>query len=153
MTSTSHLTGLIFDLDGTLADTALDFPQMCHDAGLPVGTKILEHCEQLNDPTRVAEILSVVEQHELAGAKRARWILDAEKVLHQLSTAGIPIAIVTRNMRRAAKLTIERLNIPIELVITREDCPPQTVTSRIARSCEAMANRAKTISLCWRFSV
>jgi HAD superfamily hydrolase (TIGR01549 family) len=121
----NHLKGLIFDLDGTLADTALDFAQMCKDAGLPVGTKILEHCEQLNDPNRVTEILTIVERHELAGAIQASWILDAEKVLHQLHTANIPLAIVTRNMQKAAELTIERLNIPINLVITREDCEPK----------------------------
>lgn len=121
----SNLQGLIFDLDGTLADTALDFPQMCRDADLPIGTKILEYCEQLSDNARVAEILSIVEHHELAGAEQATWILDAEKVLSHLYEADIPLAIVTRNMQQAARLTIERLNIPIELVITREDCQPK----------------------------
>ena len=32
------------------------------------------------------------------------------------------MAIVTRNMRSATQLTIENLNIPIDLIITREDC-------------------------------
>jgi len=121
----SKLKGLIFDLDGTLADTALDFALMCADAGLPEGTKILEHCQQLTDHNRVREILTIVERHELVGANQARWILDAEEIIHQLHAANIPLAIVTRNMRQAAKLTIERLNIPIDLVITREDCAPK----------------------------
>ena len=42
-----QLKGIIFDLDGTLANTYLDFPQMCRDAGLPEGTRILEHCAAL----------------------------------------------------------------------------------------------------------
>ena len=37
----SHdLQGVIFDLDGTLANTHLNFPQICLEAGLPEGTKI-----------------------------------------------------------------------------------------------------------------
>jgi HAD superfamily hydrolase (TIGR01509 family) len=119
------LKGVIFDLDGTLADTKLDFAKMCIDAGLPVGTKILEHCASLNDPVKVKQILSVVEQHELDGANQASWILDAESVLNQFDRDKIPMAIVTRNMREATRITIERLGIPIELVITRDDCLPK----------------------------
>jgi len=124
-TFTKPLKGIIFDLDGTLADTGLNFPKICTDAGLPVGTRILEHCAELNDPRRVEEILSIVEQHELDGAKQARWILDAEETLLKFRQANVPMAIVTRNMNKAARLTIERLGIPIDLVITRDDCLPK----------------------------
>ncbi|MFT6733818.1 MAG: phosphoglycolate phosphatase-like HAD superfamily hydrolase [Polaribacter sp.] len=121
----SPVKGFIFDLDGTLADTKLDFAKMCIDAGLPVGTKILEHCASLNDTGQVEQILSVVEQHELDGANQASWILDAEIVLNKFKQANIPMAIVTRNMREAALMTIERLGIPIDLVITRDECLPK----------------------------
>ncbi len=120
-----NLKGLIFDLDGTLADTSLNFAKICEEAGLPVGTKILEHCQQLEDLRQVETIMSVVERHELEGAQQASWLLDAEPVLTRLHHANIPLAIVTRNMRKAATITMERLNIPIELLITREDCEPK----------------------------
>ena len=121
----SQLKGVIFDLDGTLANTYLDFPQMCRDAGLAEGTKILEHCAALNDSKRVSEILSIVERHEMQGAKRAEWILDAKQVLTQFAEAKIPMAIVTRNMREAAEATVAKLGIPIEYIITREECAPK----------------------------
>ena len=120
-----QLKGIIFDLDGTLANTHLDFPQMCIDAGVPVGTRLLEHCASLTDKSRSAEILSIVEQHEIDGASRAEWILDAEQILSQLKDLKIPMAIVTRNMRVAAKYTIQKLSIPIDFVITRQDCQPK----------------------------
>ncbi len=121
----NSLRGIIFDLDGTLANTQLDFAQMCLDAGLPVGTRILEYCAQLDDVDRVEKILTIFEKHEMDGAKRADWILDAEDVLQQLKNANIPMAIVTRNMREATQTVIERLKIPIDLFITREDCAPK----------------------------
>ncbi len=121
----NKLQGVIFDLDGTLADTHLDFAQMCKDANLPVGTPILEHLESIQDAVQVSQILSIVEKHELAGALKAKWILDAESTLNRLCEAAIPMAIVTRNMREAAKLTVDKLNIPIEVIITREDCKPK----------------------------
>jgi HAD superfamily hydrolase (TIGR01549 family) len=120
-----QLKGIIFDLDGTLANTYLDFPQMCRDAGLPEGTRILEHCAALNDEARVLEILAIVEQHEMQGALRAEWILDAKQILDQFAQEKIPMAIVTRNMREAANSTVEKLKIPIEYIITREDCAPK----------------------------
>lgn len=123
--SFKKLKGIIFDLDGTLANTFLDFAQICIDADLPPGTKILEHCASLSNHAKAAEILSIVERHEMAGAFRAEWILDAELVLTRLFKAKIPMAIVTRNMRKATEITIERLSIPIDFVITREDCLPK----------------------------
>lgn len=117
--------GIIFDLDGTLANTHLDFNKMCQDAGLPTGTRILEHCASLDNQEKVSQILSVVEKHELNGANKAEWILDAEETLARFYSAKIPMAIVTRNMRAAAKITVDKLSIPIELVITREDCLPK----------------------------
>ena len=98
---------------------------MCIDTNLPVGTKILEHCAQLNQPQRVKQILSIVEHHEMEGARQASWILDAELTLSRFAELDVPMAIVTRNMKQAARLTIEKLNIPIEFLITREDCLPK----------------------------
>lgn len=98
---------------------------MCLDARLPVGTPILEYCAALEDQAGIAEILSIVERHEMLGANKAEWILDAETVLKKMSDARVPMAIVTRNMRSAAELTVKRLNIPIEIVITRDDCAPK----------------------------
>ena len=122
---TSPFKGIIFDLDGTLADTKLDFAQMCIDSGLPVGTRILEHCDSLDEPQQIDAILRIVEKHEMEGANQASWIADAPEVLSLLNKASIPMAIVTRNMRKAAQLTIDKLSIPIEFLITREDCLPK----------------------------
>ncbi len=117
--------GVLFDLDGTLADSRLEFSAMCIEANLPVGTPLLEHCATLGDCDEARNLQMIIERHEMAGAERAEWIGGADVLVNQLFNAGVPMAIVTRNMRRAAERMVEKLDIPISLLITREDCQPK----------------------------
>ncbi|UTA46844.1 HAD family hydrolase [Simiduia sp. 21SJ11W-1] len=116
------LHGIIFDLDGTLVDSKLDFPAMRAELGLPAGTGLLEHLASLEDQTQRTQTQAVIERHELQGAQAASWITGAQAALHTLANAGIPMAIVTRNMQSATQQMVKRLGIPIRLIITREDC-------------------------------
>ncbi|BFM10988.1 HAD family hydrolase [Simiduia litorea] len=117
-----RLSGIIFDLDGTLADSQLNFTAICDELAIPHQTPLLEYQQTLSCPLAVARVQSVIEKHEMAGAARATWIADAEVVLNRFAAAKVPMAIVTRNMRKATDLTVKKLKIPIDLVITREDC-------------------------------
>ena len=122
--STRHL-GIIFDLDGTLVDSALDFNLLCQKLGWPPGTPILEHLVQISDPQQRLQAEHIIEQFELEGAAKARWMPGAESLLHLLQQQGVQTAILTRNIKSATQLCIEKLSIPISLVLTREDCAPK----------------------------
>jgi HAD superfamily hydrolase (TIGR01549 family) len=118
--------GIIFDLDGTLVDSRLDFDLLCQQLGWPLGTPILEHLATL--PATSAEYLQaeqIIRNFELAGARQASWLPGAEQLVTALWQQQIPMAILTRNMREATMLCLEQLAIPIELVLTREDCQPK----------------------------
>lgn len=113
---------VVFDLDGTLVDSALDFALICDDVGWPRGTPLLEKLatvEELHERQRITDIIC---RHEMRGAELASWMPGAQQCLEQLSEADIPLAILTRNMRAATQLTVSRLNIPIQHIVTREDC-------------------------------
>ncbi len=125
MSAIGSIEGVLFDLDGTLADSRLDFAAMCVEANLPVGTPLLEYLTGLGDCDESRNLRTIIERHEMAGAERATWIDGAKVLVNQLSDAGVPMAIVTRNMRRAAELTVAKLDIPISLLVTREDCLPK----------------------------
>lgn len=116
------LQGIIFDLDNTLVDSRLDFNAMRAELGLADGTPLLEYLAGLTDEPLRQYSQAVIERHELEGARAATWIEGAEAALKSLKHAGIPMAIVTRNMREATDLMVQKLNIPIEHIITREDC-------------------------------
>jgi HAD superfamily hydrolase (TIGR01549 family) len=120
-----RLQGVLFDLDGTLANSQLDFAAMCVEADLPVGTPLLEYCARLGDCDESRNLHAIIEKHEMAGAERAQWIAGADVLVNRLFDAGVPMAIVTRNMRRATDLMVSNLEIPISLLITREDCLPK----------------------------
>lgn len=116
--------GVIFDLDGTLVDSRLDFDAMRAETGCPEGIGLLEYADSL-PPGEAQRVHEIVHQHEMAGATAAVWIPGAEAWLRALQAASVPTAILTRNSRPATELTLSRLGIEVEHVLTREDCRPK----------------------------
>jgi HAD superfamily hydrolase (TIGR01549 family) len=114
--------GLIFDLDGTLVDSGLDFAAIRRETGFPEGTGLLEHLEAL-EPTAKAAAEAVILRHEMQGARSASWMPGARELLQRLVAAELPIGIVTRNNRVAAQLMLETLGIPCDELVAREDAP------------------------------
>lgn len=120
-----QLKALIFDLDGTLVDSRLDFAAMRRELGAPAGIGLLEYVETLASEEAQQSAMAVIHKHEVAGAMAATWIATAEEAIHSLHAQGTPIAIVTRNNRHAATLTMERLNMPPIPLKAREDAAPK----------------------------
>lgn len=118
----AHINAIAFDLDGTLVDSKLDFAAICDDIGWPRGTPLLEKLAILGQTAEAERASNIIRQHELAGARAASWMPGAEACLQHLHKHKYPLAILTRNMREATTLMLERLQIPISLVLTREDC-------------------------------
>lgn len=117
--------GIIFDLDGTLVDSQLDFTLLCKRLGWPEGTAILEHLATLTQPGQIARAKQIIEDFELEGAAKATWMPGAAALLEHLQRLNIPTAILTRNIKSATELCMLNLNIQVDLVLTREDCAPK----------------------------
>ena len=62
--------GIIFDMDGTLIDSRLDFDQMRVDLGLPVEAPILETIESYTGDRRL-ECERILRRHEQRGVQLA----------------------------------------------------------------------------------
>lgn len=134
---------VLFDLDGTLAETDIDFSRL-REATLQL---IAEYAiDPL--PLQLLDVLGAVEQaaNELRSAgrpeeaeelrKRARARLQAMEMaycsaprpvpgaydlLDALKTRGTRIGIVTRNDRHVSLRTLEQLRIPFDLLVSRDD--------------------------------
>lgn len=116
---------VIFDLDGTLVDSRLDFAAMRAELQAPEGIGLLEHIEGLPTACARSAAMAIVHRHEMAGAAAATWMPGAEEALHTLHQAGLRTGIVTRNSREAARLTMERLGMPAIPLKAREDAAPK----------------------------
>jgi HAD superfamily hydrolase (TIGR01509 family) len=127
--------GVIFDLDGTLADSQLDFDAMRREMELPSGLPILETVAGLStaDAARCQEILH---RHELEGVERATLLPGAGELLSILKTRGMHLAIATRNSRRITQATLSKLSLAIELLLTRDDGPVKPDPWPVRHACD-----------------
>lgn len=114
--------GVIFDLDGTLVESQLNFPLLRQLVNCPEGTDILTHVAGL-DHNEQARAHAIIEQHELEDAQQASWLPGAQRLVDALLDLNLPLAIVTRNSPQAASIKVTNNQIPIDWVLTRADGP------------------------------
>jgi HAD superfamily hydrolase (TIGR01509 family) len=122
--SIHSIRGVIFDLDGTLVDSRLDFDAMRREIGLPRGMPVIEGVLALADGEK-ARGWEIVERHERIGADTATIIPGVQNLLDELRRRDIRVAVVTRNGRSFARETLTRLQLPIEHVMSRDDAAPK----------------------------
>ncbi|HEV3022713.1 MAG TPA: HAD family hydrolase, partial [Pirellulales bacterium] len=127
--------GVIFDLDGTLVDSGLDFEQMRREMGLPPGTPLLEAIASLDEAGR-SRCTAILESHEQSGAERASLMPGVVGLLRSLSQRQVRQAVLTRNARKAALATLARLGLTIDLVFARDDAPAKPNPAAIWRICD-----------------
>lgn len=115
--------GVIFDLDGTLVESGLNFQTIREKLGCPKEVDILTFVEDIQDDTQKEAAAAFIVEQELADAHGARWLTKGKVLVEASQAQGVPMAIVTRNSRSATAIKIETNQIPITTVITREDAP------------------------------
>ena len=118
----------IFDLDNTLADSAIDFDAMRRELDLPLGKPILEEID--TRPTaEAAELHERLEALERAYALRATALPGAHALLAALSERGCPRGILTRNSRANALETLEGCGLSCffaaDHVLGRDEAAPK----------------------------
>jgi phosphoglycolate phosphatase len=139
----SNIDAVLFDLDGTLVETNIDFSLMKRemislavDSGLPASDlaplDILAIVERMTDHARnsrgvdVAEKLReeaflILEEMELRHSADARDIPPARDIVNELRRKGIRVGIVTRNCRAASEESLARTGIVADALVSRED--------------------------------
>lgn len=117
--------GVIFDLDGTLIDSGLDFPAIRRDMGLPEGEPILEALGKIPPGEKLDACLQILDRHEREAAERATLMPGVPEFLALLTSHNIEQGILTRNSRRSTNRVLSRLGLSIPHVLTRDDAPPK----------------------------
>jgi phosphoglycolate phosphatase len=134
---------VLFDLDGTLVETNIDFALMKREmtalavqAGMAAsdvdGLDILgvirsavEFLTGQGRPDDAAQLrrraMSILEQIELRHARDTREIPFAKDTTDRIRACGIGVGVVTRNCRRASELSLSIAGIHADVLVCRED--------------------------------
>src|SRR5262245_21685812 len=104
------LRGVVFDMDGTLVDSALDFKAMRSEMGFDDHVPILETLRHMPEAERI-RCETILHRHEWAGADRAVPMPGALEFLAALDRRAIPRAIFTRNGRKLTLSVLSRLEM------------------------------------------
>jgi HAD superfamily hydrolase (TIGR01509 family) len=110
---------VIFDLDGTLVHTELDFDLIRQQIGISSGP-VLEALEHM-PPADRARAMQILHQHESKAANHAPLDPHAPAVFQALADRGIKTALLTRNSRASTEITIQRHSLNFDFVCSRED--------------------------------
>ncbi len=121
----NNIKGIIFDLDGTLVTSSLDFRAIKSEIGCPEHEDALKYIHQLPSPELRTAALQVIHRHEMNDALSAQWMPGAQEFVHRCLADDIALAIVTRNSMQSSLIKIRNNKIPINQLKTREDSPPK----------------------------
>ncbi|WP_026375223.1 HAD family hydrolase [Aestuariibacter salexigens] len=135
----------IFDLDGTLVDSNLDFAAMKQYLGCPRDVDLLNFIDNIADNNERQAAYDYVVQQELIDAEQSRWIPGAADFIGVLNAQNYPVAIVTRNCEQAARIKVMQNDVPVKTIITREHAPAKPDPAGLLMMAEAWQLRPDNI--------
>jgi len=140
-----NVDAIIFDLDGTLIQSSLDFKAIRQDIKCPGNQDLLQFVANLplHEQQLAHDIISI---HERRDAEESVWIKGAKEFVFQLIEHQVPLAIVTRNSRMATDLKCQRNDVPIELILTREDAPAKPDPSALLSIANTWTSKPERIA-------
>ena len=127
---------VIFDLDGTLVHSNLDFDLIRSQIGLDNGS-VLEALEQMDHSQR-QRATRILEDHEALAASQAKIDTHAREVLDALSDKGIRTAVLTRNSRASVEIAIRQHNLSFDMIHSRENPPVKPSPEPVLAICTAL---------------
>jgi HAD superfamily hydrolase (TIGR01509 family) len=131
---------VIFDLDGTLADSPLDFDAIRDEIGLRPGIPILEQLAEAT-PAERARAEVIMRRHERDAIAVAKLTDGCAELLAHLGALAIPIGILTRNIREVVETFSRSYGFSFHAVYTREDGPPKPSPDGVLALCEKLGAR------------
>lgn len=125
LTPNQKYRAVLFDLDGTLIDSDINFMGFRDEHGIPSDRPILDWIQEREEPVR-SRLLQLMEEMETSAAVAATLLPGVTQTLEWLREKAIPFGVVTRNS--GLSWDIVSKGTPLEAihqVVTRESGPPK----------------------------
>lgn len=115
---------VVFDMDGTLTVSPLDFDLIRAECGIPKGRPILEFLREASAPER-ERIGSILDRHERQAAESCTLRDGARQVTEELRRRGLKTALLTRNSAESVQTVLRRFGLRFHCWLSREDSEPK----------------------------
>jgi HAD superfamily hydrolase (TIGR01509 family) len=110
---------LLFDMDGTLTEPALDYPRIKAAMGIPLEQPILEALAEMTPPQRAAAE-AVLHEYEDRAARESVLNAGCDRLIEWIARRKFRTALITRNSRKSVASVLRRHGLEFDLLITRE---------------------------------
>jgi HAD superfamily hydrolase (TIGR01549 family) len=118
--SPSEASAILFDWDGVIAETNLDFSRVKHKYYGDRPAMLLEDAGTLS-PTERADLMRDLEELEMRGAEQARPVPGVDQILEWVRSAGIPWAVVSRNCRKSIQAAADAIGVALPGIVRSRD--------------------------------
>lgn len=114
------LRAVLFDMDGTLTQPLIDWPDVRRRLEVAEGASIMDHIEA-QDGHRRDRAESLLKQIEFEAATAALPNDGVVELIDRLRQRGLKTGLVTNNHQRAMEHIVEKLGLRFDLLLSRED--------------------------------
>jgi HAD superfamily hydrolase (TIGR01509 family) len=119
-----NVKAVVFDMDGTLTDSPLDFDLIRAECGIPQGRPILEFLREAPEAER-ERIGGILDRHEQRAAESCTLREGAREVTEELLRRGLKTALLTRNSAHSVRTVLERFGLRFDCWLSRETAEPK----------------------------
>jgi len=142
-----RIRGIIFDLDGVVIDSPLNFLDIKGKIGLDSNEPLLESIGKIRDPGKREKAHQILKEEEKKAAFLSNLNKDIPPLFSFLEKKGIKKALVTRNNREAVRIVLEKFGLNFDVVITREDVLPKPAKEPVVLVCKRLKLSPKEVVL------
>jgi len=111
---------IVFDVDGTLVDSFLNFSALKKKMGFSQDSFVLEELEKIQNEERKRELLYFLHEFEMEGAKKSVLFEGVLEFLNYCDEQGLKKAVFTRNSQRVAEVIFNKFRLSFEKVVSRD---------------------------------
>jgi HAD superfamily hydrolase (TIGR01509 family) len=127
-----RIKAVVFDMDGTVTDSPLDFDLIRAECGVPAGRPVLEHLAALPEAER-RRAEAVLVGHERRAAAECVLMDGAREVIEALRARGLKTALLTRNSAESVRTVLARFGLQFDCWLSREDAEPKPSPDAVLR--------------------